>query len=75
MKKIIFASIFAAIVFTGCAIRLSDRQSELDYYNTVYRGRNTHNFAVISNQNEQILKNQEKILENQEKIIKLLEGK
>lgn len=75
MKKIIFVSIFAAIVFTGCAIRLSDRQSDSDYYNTIRRGMTLHNFVVISNQNEQILENQKKILENQEKIIKLLEGK
>lgn len=75
MKKIIFVSIFAAVLFTGCAVRLSDRQSELDYYNTIHKGLTTHNFVVLSNQNEQILKNQEKILENQEKIIKLLEGK
>lgn len=75
MKKFIFASIFAAILFTSCAVRLSDKESELDYNNTIYRARTTHNFVVLSNQNEQILKNQERILENQEKIIKLLEGK
>lgn len=73
MKRIIFASIFAVVFLAGCAIRLSEQESKSDYNNTIHRGLSTHNFIVISNQNEQILKNQEKILENQEKIIRLLE--
>lgn len=72
MKKLVLA-IATVILFSGCAIRLSEGQSELGYFKTIQRGMTTHNFIVISNQNEKILENQEKILANQEKIIKLLE--
>ena len=72
MKKLVLV-IATVILFSGCAIRLSEGQSELGYFKTIQRGMTTHNFIVISNQNAQIIENQEKILANQEKIIKLLE--
>ena len=75
MKKIkkITVILVAIVLCTSCAVRTNEIDTKSDFYNTIYRGRNTHNFLVLANQNEQILKNQEKIIENQEKIIELLQ--
>lgn len=77
MKKVIAViSMVAAItILSGCSVRLYEDEKNMSYYNTIYRGRETHNFIVIHNQNEKILENQEKILANQEEILKLLEAR
>lgn len=61
------------LVLSSCAVKLDETERNDAYYSTIYRGKETHNFAVIYYQNERILENQKKILENQEKILKLLD--
>lgn len=75
MKKIVVLMMVAMVALSSCSVRLYEDEKTDPYYNTVYRGRETHNFTVLSNQHEQIIKNQEKILANQEKIIELLQEK
>lgn len=72
MKKLVLA-VATVILFSSCSVRLYEEEKTDPYYNTIHRGMETHNFVVLSNQNEQILANQKKILENQEKIIQLLQ--
>ena len=61
------ASLAAGLtLITGCSVTLSECEKNSDYNNTIYRGRNTHNFIVLNNKLDKILKN----LENQEQIIK-----
>ena len=68
MKKIFMVASLAAglTLITGCSVTLSECEKNSDYNNTIYRGRNTHNFTVIDNKLNKILEN----LENQEQIIK-----
>ena len=74
MKKIfIVASLAAGLtLITGCSVTLSECEKNSDYNNTIYRGRNTHNFTVIDNKLNKILKNQEQIIEQNEEILKML---
>lgn len=65
MKKLILIGIMA-LGLTGCAVQGDYSASP------IFRGRETHNFAVIYYQNEQILRNQEIIIEQQKHILKLL---
>ena len=75
MKKILVVLLFLGIVLiTGCAARLSENDKSSDYYNTVYRGKDTHNFIVLNNKLNSVLENQELIIKNQEEIMKMLKG-
>lgn len=63
MKKIFIISLVAGIIlFAGCSVRLSEHDKKSDYYNTVYRGKDTHNFIVLNNKLDKILENQEEIM-------------
>lgn len=75
MKKILAVLLVSGIVLiTGCAARLSENEKSSDYYNTVYRGKDTHNFIVLNNKLNSVLENQELIIKNQEEIMKMLKG-
>lgn len=75
MKKILAVLLVLGIVLiTGCAARLLENEKNSDYYNTVYRGRDTHNFIVLNNKLNSVLENQELIIKNQEEIMKMLKG-
>ena len=75
MKKILVVLLVSGIVLiTGCATRLSENEKSSDYYNTVYRGMDTHNFIVLNNKLNSVLENQELIIKNQEEIMKMLKG-
>lgn len=75
MKKILTVLLLSGIVLiTGCAARLSENEKSSDYYNTVYRGNDTHNFIVLNNKLDKVLENQEIIIKNQEEIMKMLKG-
>lgn len=63
MKKIFIISLVAGIILiAGCSVRLSEYDKKSDYYNTVYRGKDTHNFIVLNNKLDKILENQEEIM-------------
>ena len=81
MKKIFMtASLVAGLtLITSCSVKqLSENEKNSDYNNTIYRGRETHNFIVIDNKInaldnklDKVLDNKlDKIIENQEHIIK-----
>lgn len=75
MKKILVVLLVSGIVLiTGCAARLLENEKNSDYYNTVYRGMDTHNFIVLNNKLNSVLENQELIIKNQEEIMKMLKG-
>ena len=75
MKKILVVLLVSGIVLiTGCEARLLENEKNSDYYNTVYRGKDTHNFIVLNNKLDKILENQELIIKNQEEIMKILKG-
>lgn len=75
MKKILAVLLVSFIMLiTGCAARLLDAEKNSDYYNTVYRGKDTHNFIVLNNKLDKVLENQEIIIKNQEEIMKMLKG-
>lgn len=75
MKKILTVLLVSlTVLITGCAARLSEYDKNSDYYNTVYRGKNTHNFIVLNNKLDKVLENQELIIKNQEEIMKMLKG-
>ena len=71
MKKIfIVASLAAGLtLITSCSVKLTEDNKNSDYNNTIYRGRNTHNFIVIDNKLDKVIENQEQVIENQERII------
>ena len=67
------ASLAAGLtLITSCSVKLSDCEKGSDYNNTIYRGRNTHNFIVLNNNLNKILKNQEHIIKQNEEILKML---
>ena len=75
MKKILVVLLVSVIVLiTGCEARLLENEKNSDYYNTVYRGMDTHNFIVLNNKLDKVLENQEIIIKNQEEIMKILKG-
>lgn len=76
MKKILTVLLISGIVLiTGCAARLSEDDKNSDYYNTVYRGKDTHNFIVLNNKLNKVLENQELIIKQNEEILKVLNEK
>ena len=72
MKKIFMtASLVAGLtLITSCSVKLSEDEKSSDYNNTIYRGRNTHNFTVIDNEIKTLDNKLDKILENEKIIIK-----
>ena len=75
MKKILTVLLVSfTVLITGCAVKLSEYDKNSDYYNTVYRGKDTHNFVVLDNKLDEVLENQELIIKNQEEIMKMLKG-
>lgn len=76
MKKIFIISFVAVLILiTGCSVRLSEYDKNSDYYNTVYRGKNTHNFIVLNNKLDKVLENQEIIIKQNEEILEILNEK
>lgn len=74
MKKIFMVASLAAglTLITGCSVKLTEDNKNSDYNNTIYRGRNTHNFIVINNKLDKVLENQERIIKQNEKMLKVL---
>lgn len=75
MKKIFMvASLVAGLtLITSCSVKqLSENEKNSDYNNTIYRGRETHNFIVLNNKLDKVIENQEHIIEQNEKILKIL---
>ena len=74
MKKIfIVASLAAGLtLITSCSVKLTEDNKNSDYNNTIYRGRNTHNFIVIDNKLNKALENEKRIIEQNEEILKIL---
>ena len=68
MKKIfIVASLAAGLtLITGCSVKLTEDNKNSDYNNTIYRGRETHNFIVIDNKLNKALENEKRIIEQNE---------
>ena len=74
MKKIFMVASLAAglTLITSCSVTLSECEKNSDYNNTIYRGRNTHNFTVIDNKLNKIIENQERIIKQNEEMLKIL---
>ena len=74
MKKIFMVASLAAgiALITGCSVKLSEDNKNSDYNNTIYRGRETHNFIVIDNKLDKVLENEKIIIEQNEEILKIL---
>lgn len=74
MKKIFMtASLVAGLtLITSCSVKLSEYEKNSDYNNTIYRGRNTHNFIVINNKLDKVIENEERIIKQNEEILKIL---
>lgn len=76
MKKIFIISLVAGLILiTGCSVRLSEYDKKSDYYNTIYRGKDLHNFIVLNNKLDKILENQKLIIKQNEEIMKELKEK
>ena len=74
MKKIFMtASLVAGLtLITSCSVKLSEYEKNSDYNNTIYRGRDTHNFIVINNKLDKVIENQEHIIEQNEEMLEIL---
>lgn len=75
MKKIFMtASLVAGLtLITSCSVKqLSENEKNSGYNNTIYRGRETHNFIVIDNKLNKVLENQEHIIKQNKEILKIL---
>ena len=75
MKKIFMtASLIAGLtLITSCSVKqLSENEKNSDYNNTIYRGRETHNFIVINNKLDKVIENQEHIIEQNEEMLEIL---
>ena len=74
MKKIFMvASLAAGIALTtSCSVKLTEDNKNSEYNNTIYRGRETHNFIVIDNKLDKILENEKIIIEQNKEILKIL---
>ena len=75
MKKIFMtASLVAGLtLITSCSVKqLSKNEKNSDYNNTIYRGRETHNFIVINNKLDKVIENQEHIIEQNEEMLEIL---
>lgn len=74
MKKIFMVASLAAglTLITSCSVKLSEDNKNSDYNNTIYRGRETHNFIVLDNKLDKVLENEKIIIEQNEEILKIL---
>ncbi len=74
MKKIFMAASLVAglTLITSCSVKLSEYNKNSDYNNTIYRGRNTHNFIVLNNKLDKVIENQEQIIKQNEEMLKIL---
>lgn len=74
MKKIFMAASLVAglTLITSCSVKLSECEKNSDYNNTIYRGRNTHNFIVLNNKLDKVIENQERIIKQNEEMLKIL---
>lgn len=74
MKKIFMVASLAAglTLITSCSVKLSEDNKNSDYNNTIYRGRETHNFIVLDNKLDKVIENQERIIKQNEEILKIL---
>ena len=74
MKKIFMtASLVAGLtLITSCSVKLTEDSKNSDYNNTIYRGRETHNFIVLDNKLDKALENEKIIIEQNEEILKIL---
>lgn len=75
MKKIFMtASLVAGLtLITSCSVKqLSENEKNSDYNNTIYRGRETHNFIVLNNKLDKVIENQEHIIEQNEEMLEIL---
>ena len=74
MKKIfIVASLAAGLtLITSCSVKLTEDNKNSDYNNTIYRGRETHNFIVINNKLDKVIENQEHIIKQNKEMLKIL---
>ena len=74
MKKIFMVASLAAglTLITGCSVKLTEDNKNSEYNNTIYRGRETHNFIVIDNKLNKALENEKRIIEQNEEILKIL---
>ena len=67
------ASLAAGLtLITSCSVKLSEDNKNSDYNNTIYRGRETHNFIVLDNKLDKVLENQKIIIEQNEEMLKIL---
>ena len=67
------ASLAAGIALvTSCSVKLTEDNKNSEYNNTIYRGRETHNFIVLDNKLDKILENEKIIIEQNEEILKIL---
>lgn len=74
MKKIFMVASLAAgiALVTSCSVKLTENEKSSDYNNTIYRGRNTHNFIVLDTKLDKILENEKIIIKQNEEILKIL---
>ena len=74
MKKIFMVASLAAglTLITSCSVKLSENEKNSDYNNTIYRGRNTHNFIVLNNKLDKILENQKQINKQNKEMLEIL---
>ena len=74
MKKIFMVASLAAglTLITSCSVKLTEDNKNSDYNNTIYRGRNTHNFIVLNNKLDKILENQEQIIKQNKEMLEIL---
>ena len=74
MKKIFMVASLAAglTLITSCSVKLTEDNKNSDYNNTIYRGRETHNFIVIDNKLNKALENEKRIIEQNEEMLKIL---
>lgn len=74
MKKIFMAASLVAglTLITSCSVKLTENGKNSEYNNTIYRGRDTHNFIVINNKLDKVIENQERIIKQNEEMLKTL---
>ena len=74
MKKIFMVASLAAgiALITSCSVKLTEDNKNSEYNNTIYRGRNTHNFIVLDNKLDKILENEKIIIKQNKEILKIL---
>lgn len=81
MKKIFMVASLAAgiALVTSCSVKVAENEKSSDYNNTIYRGRNTHNFIVLDNKLDKLLKElskqNEELSKQNEEILKILNNK